>query len=85
MQANLQQGLFAVQFLLEPAQRLLNRLSFSKFNFRHIQGLMGGTAVSGTGLRSPRDEAGGANHAPGFSLAAFRPRIRISRLHHGKR
>ena len=36
MQADLQQGLLAVQLLLEPPQRPLDRLSSSKFNFRHI-------------------------------------------------
>ncbi len=36
MEADLHHGLFAVQFLLEPAQGLLDRLSSSEFHFRHV-------------------------------------------------
>ena len=35
MQADLLQGLFAVQFLLEPAEGPFHRFAFFQFNFSH--------------------------------------------------
>jgi hypothetical protein len=42
--------LFALQFLLEPAQGPLDRLSSSEFNFRHIQELTCSAAACGKAL-----------------------------------
>ena len=35
MQTHLLQGLFAVQFLFQPAESFIDRFTFFKFNFRH--------------------------------------------------
>lgn len=50
MQADLHQGLFAIQLLLEPVQGLPDRLSSSEFNFRHIQELTCSAAACGKAL-----------------------------------
>src|SRR6185437_2797055 len=40
MHAHLHQGLFAVQFLFEPPQCLVDRLAFFEMYFGHIPGLL---------------------------------------------
>jgi hypothetical protein len=64
MQADLQQGLFAVQLLLEPAQGLLDRLSSSEFNFRHIVESICNAANHGSNLRIRPNQRGHFGSCP---------------------